>query len=234
MSDRETFDTFIQESLRDRRVSRGEKRDLKQLIRTAKPSNAERAFYRHLAFDAAKSAMNDGADAEVIDWLEDTLKLLLPVTEAETPSSAARCFFAPEDDCPKEITRLLRNAHATIDICVFTITDDRITRAILEAARRRVRVRILTDDDKSHDRGSDVEELVRAGIPLRTDRSDAHMHHKFALFDRRTLLTGSYNWTRSASRDNQENFIVTDDARLVESFSNAFERLWSSFDPSAG
>ncbi|MCA9056002.1 MAG: endonuclease, partial [Planctomycetaceae bacterium] len=51
-------------------------------------------------------------------------------------------------------------ARETVDVCVFTITDDRITRAILDAHRRRVRIRILSDDDKSGDLGSDVERLA--------------------------------------------------------------------------
>ena len=41
------------------------------------------------------------------------------------------------------------------------------------------------------------------------------MHHKFALFDGRRLMTGSFNWTRSASEQNEENLIVTADPVLV-------------------
>ena len=107
-----------------------------------------------------------------------------------------------------------------------TITDDRLTSAILEAHARSVRIRIITDDDKSADLGSDAARFLQAGIALRTDRSRYHMHHKFALFDGALLLNGSYNWTRGAAENNEENFIVTSDRRLVEEFSAAFERLW--------
>jgi phosphatidylserine/phosphatidylglycerophosphate/cardiolipin synthase-like enzyme len=53
------------------------------------------------------------------------------------------------------------------------------------------------------------------------------MHHKFAVVDGKTFLTGSYNWTRGAARDNEENLVVTDDPRPVSSYSEAFERLWT-------
>ncbi len=66
----------------------------------------------------------------------------------------------------------------------------------------------------------------RAGIPLRVDRSPFHMHHKFLVVDGQTLLTGSYNWTRGAARDNEENLIVTGEPRLVSAFAAAFDRLW--------
>lgn len=113
-----------------------------------------------------------------------------------------------------------------MDICVFTITDNRITRAILRAHERRVKVRIISDNDKAHDAGSDIETLERAGIVLRTDKTPDHMHHKFALVDDNTAITGSYNWTRSAAADNFENILVTDDARIVKPYQREFDRLW--------
>ena len=112
-------------------------------------------------------------------------------------------------------------------MCVFTITDDRITTAILEAHARGVAVRVLTDDEKSHDLGSDIDRLRAAGIPCKMDVGNAaHMHHKFALFDGRRLMTGSFNWTRSASEQNEENLIVTADPALVAAFAGRFEMLW--------
>jgi cardiolipin hydrolase len=53
------------------------------------------------------------------------------------------------------------------------------------------------------------------------------MHHKFALFDGKRLLTGSFNWTRSASEQNEENMIVTPDPVLVAAFQGRFEALWN-------
>ena len=55
------------------------------------------------------------------------------------------------------------------------------------------------------------------------------MHHKFAVFDRRILLTGSYNWTRSAAGHNEENLLVTDEAKLVGPYLQRFEKLWESY-----
>jgi cardiolipin hydrolase len=57
------------------------------------------------------------------------------------------------------------------------------------------------------------------------------MHHKFALFDDARLLTGSYNWTRSAADCNEENLIVTGDPRLVGPFRQEFDKLWNICDP---
>ncbi len=89
-------------------------------------------------------------------------------------------------------------------------------------------MRVITDDDKAADGGSDVRRLAQAGIAVRDDRSAAHMHHKFALVDGAALLTGSYNWTRSAARENEENFVITGDRRFVGAFARQFEKLWEA------
>jgi phosphatidylserine/phosphatidylglycerophosphate/cardiolipin synthase-like enzyme len=140
-------------------------------------------------------------------------------------------LFSPGPDCLEGILSCLRSARRTIDVCVFTITDDRIAEALLDAHDRRVSVRVITDNDKASDRGSDVWKLERRGVPVRVDRTEFHMHHKFAVFDGSLALTGSYNWTRGAARDNEENLVISDAPRFVEAFQGEFERLWRQLDP---
>ena len=96
--------------------------------------------------------------------------------------------------------------------------------------RRGVAVRILSDDDKCYDRGSDIFELRTAGIPVAMDASPYHFHHKFAVVDDRIAITGSYNWTRGADRDNRENLLITHDPRIVRAYAEGFEALWSELN----
>ena len=122
-------------------------------------------------------------------------------------------------------------------MCVFTVTDDRISRAILDAHRRGVKVRIISDNDKQHDAGSDLQKFRAAGIAVKVDDQrgsaepglNGHMHHKFAIFDGARLLNGSYNWTRGAADVNFENVVDTADATLITAFTAEFERLWKRF-----
>jgi phosphatidylserine/phosphatidylglycerophosphate/cardiolipin synthase-like enzyme len=137
-------------------------------------------------------------------------------------------WFSPGEGPLNAIVRGVEEARGAIDVCVFTITDDRITRALLDASRRGVRLRVVSDDDKALDMGSDLRRLADAGVPVCLDRTEAHMHHKFAIFDRLRLLTGSYNWTRAAAESNHENVLVSDDARLVQPFCRAFDDLWAA------
>ena len=213
------IDAYLAATLADGRLSRGERQ---ALIALADDAEARDAICRR-AFALAKSTP---LESSVIDWLEEIVRSTR-APDAEATNLRAEAYFSPGDACPRAIERFVRSAARTIDICVFTITDDRLSDAILDAHRRSITVRVITDDAKAEDLGSDIDRLDRAGIAIRVDRSPFHMHHKFALADTKTLLTGSYNWTRGAARDNEENLIITDEARLVKAFAEEFEGLWT-------
>lgn len=220
------FEKMLRQTLADRKLSSSERTALTQVLADARLDGQKLAAHRAVAFDLAREAIGDPHAREVLDWLEAVVKLMHPVKPAGA-AGTYEALFAPFDDLPARVVGLFAAVRASADLCVFTITDDRLSQAILSAHRRGVRVRIITDDDKSSDLGSDVEAFEAAGIPVRVDRTSAHMHHKFAVFDDRTLLNGSYNWTRSAATVNNENFIVTSERLLVDTFARHFEKLWA-------
>lgn len=116
----------------------------------------------------------------------------------------------------------------TMDVCVFTITDDRITRTLMQLHRQGVRVRIITDNECAKQQGSDVQHIAEVGIPIKVDKSEFHMHNKFAIMDNKLVLNGSFNWTTTASSVNHENVIISNNADLVNQFAKHFEDLWNS------
>lgn len=219
---------ILEQSLADRRLSRAEKSVLSQHLNEASADAEQLAHFRRLAFGLAKEVIDATNGTMIVEWLEEIVKVLQS-SDAEATGDIAEAWFSPHSDCPLRIRTLLAQAKRTVEICVFTITDDRLTSAVLEAHDRGVRVRIITDNDKAADLGSDADRFLQAGIELRVDRTEYHMHHKFAVFDRKILLNGSYNWTRGAAVNNEENFVVTNDRRLVSVFSKTFEELWQQF-----
>lgn len=218
------FDAILEQSFADGHLSRAERKAIAARIEEAALDANAVAELRARTFAFARQALKRREPEALLGWLEDMLKALTP---ASTGRGLVEAHFSPGTACRQRIIGLLRAAQRTVDICVFTITDDAITEAILEAHRRGVRVRILSDNDKSTDPGSDLERLERAGIPVAIDASEKHMHHKFALFDGARLVTGSYNWTRSAADHNEENLVVLDDARAIAAFEAEFAALWA-------
>lgn len=226
MVTKEVLEAALRESLEDRRLSRSERHDLKALLGDAPLGDDDRAFLRNRVFAVAKEIAEETPSLVLLDWTQDVIKAL---ESKHARTSQMEVYMSPGDECLDSITRLLRWCQHSADICVFTITDNRVAEAIQSCAARGVKVRVISDNDKSGDTGSDVIRLDREGIAVRLDQSEHHMHHKFAVFDNAKALTGSYNWTRSAATSNRENVLVSDDPRAVGSFSSEFERLWAAF-----
>lgn len=217
----------------DYRLTRGERKGLSRLLEENAVDQNDRNLIRAESFKLVGEAMRDANSTDqalILDWLEEITKLLVHLERGPSNASDRNdVFFSPTDNCVHKIGQMLAATKRELDICVFTITDDRIRREIVNAHERGVAVRILTDDEKSQDRGSDIQFMKGKGIEIRFDQSSYHMHHKFAIFDRRSLLTGSYNWTRSAAEHNEENFLITHDKKFLKAFQNEFNRLWNLY-----
>ncbi|MCL4149381.1 UNVERIFIED_CONTAM: hypothetical protein GTU68_029998 [Idotea baltica] len=139
-------------------------------------------------------------------------------------------FFSPGDDCLQQIQHQIQQARQNIAICVFTISDDRIAREIVSAHKRNISIKIITDNDKQYDLGSDIQKFIKEKIPVKLDNTRYHMHHKFAVFDREKVITGSYNWTRSAAEYNEENIICSNDPAMVLPFLRQFDKMWNELE----
>src|SRR5262245_44506956 len=111
------------------------------------PGEADRAVARGRAFALARSSVATEA-ARTVEWLEEVIRALArPATDGPA-AEKANAFFSPGKACIHEVLRQFDLARQSCDVCVFTITDDRITDAIIRASGRGVAVRIITDNEK--------------------------------------------------------------------------------------
>ncbi len=225
MINQQQIEQVLQDSFADERFSTEEKFQLRELMVSLKEQPDLRAYARNKAFDIAMNSANDGAVAvHVLTWLEKVVKTIDNASKQK--EIRVESAFSPGEGCRDLIQQEIKRSQQSIDICVFTITDQKLRDAILEAFHRGIRIRILSDQDKANDLGSDVDYLKQKGVNVLLDTSPWHMHHKFALFDGVRLLNGSFNWTRSATEKNQENLALTDNVELVSAFTREFEQLW--------
>ena len=54
------------------------------------------------------------------------------------------------------------------------------------------------------------------------------LHHKFAVIDNKTVVTGSFNWSPSAAPTNDETLLVIHSPKLAAHFTQEMDRLWVS------
>ena len=177
-----------------------------------------------------KSRRNIGPDQYYAynEWLVILLEKILNLNESEPENNA---YFSHHDDIREIAIKNLRSARNDLKICMFTISDNPIAEVIDECYARRVNVRIITDDGKIFDKGSDIMPLYKKGINIRIDSDKSLMHHKFVIIDNVKLLTGSYNWTRTGADVNNENMLVTTNNKIVRAYKKEFRRLWLEMSP---
>lgn len=227
------LDQQLRESFADLSLDHSERDELRELGEILDPERVR--FLRNRAFDLVREIIRDeqahdkGVLLQAMKWLEQVNKTLN--FNLEQQRITAHAYFTPGNACRNKIISLCHQAKHSIDVCVFTISDNQLSDALISSHKRGIKVRVVTDDDKQYDSGSDIDVLHSAGIPLRTDQTPAHMHHKFAIFDRHILLNGSFNWTSSATNSNQENILTTDNPTLVREYLAEFEKIWEKYRP---
>ena len=221
------LDAMLRQFLVDNKLCKTEQDALTAWVGKNSHNDHQRAVARSRVFASARQVVTDPMSQQVLSFVEDVLRAVVPMTPAVQSTAADEVYFSPGDACLGAIVRRLRSARSTIDICVFTITDNRISDEILEAHRRGVKIRIITDNDKAYDEGSDIYRFREANIPVVVDETPYHMHHKFAIFDGARVLNGSYNWTRGAADMNEENVMDCGDPDVIARFQGEFNQLWA-------
>ncbi len=165
----------------------------------------------------------------VLPMLAGAQALPAPQPDAASGISAA---FSPHEGSMTLVLRAIRSAQSRIDVAAYLFTSSEVARALADAARRGVRVRLLVD------RKCNLEEQARyaqhalsivqlAGVEVRTIDAYAIFHDKYMVIDGRTVQTGSFNYTYSAAHRNAENVIVVwNDPQLAARFAADWARNW--------
>jgi mitochondrial cardiolipin hydrolase len=140
----------------------------------------------------------------------------------------AEALFSSHQSIEAALTRSIDHSQQSIDVAVYDLASPILAAALIRAAGRGVRVRVLTD--ASGRLPPSLRDPFLMSLEVRAlrgrSRVSGAMHHKFAVFDAERLVTGSYNWTRGARWANYENALFEEDLTLVRAFSEEFERLW--------
>jgi phosphatidylserine/phosphatidylglycerophosphate/cardiolipin synthase-like enzyme len=150
--------------------------------------------------------------------------------------SYKQAFFSPDDDLQGILIQLINNEKSSIRAAIYSFTDGDIARALIEAHERGIVVEIITDHSSMKDKFNKLELLKKSKItvlaynPRTVTVLNNIMHNKFVLFgknveDKSLLWTGSFNWTKSAKVNNQENVIVLDEAHLFDRYDKQFALL---------
>jgi len=149
----------------------------------------------------------------------------------QSVSAMTRVFFTSQESVETELVGLIDESQSTIDLALFRFASQPLALAINRARVRHVRLRLVLDGhSEAEGKTNTLGIAFVAGEVRRLDGkrggTQGIMHHKFVLFDKERVVTGSFNWTAGAEHRNYENALLTDSTDVVAAYGNEFERLW--------
>ena len=162
-----------------------------------------------------------------------------PVQE-HADTSAHEVYFSPDDDVRQKLIDRIDAEQEALYLAIYSFTERDIAQAIERAVDRGVRVEIVADASFLSDRYTKIADLYQKGVqvyiydPKKNKKASARynniMHNKFMIFarnsdDRQLVWTGSFNFTKSACINNQENVVLLYDPVLARRFKHKFEQL---------
>ena len=155
-----------------------------------------------------------------------------PRSPSQTPASVITVdgtrienYFAPEDRVAERILAVVRGAKKSVRFLAFSFTDESLGGVLIERHRAGVSVSGVVEQ-----RGSDTEyaqygPLRQAGIDVLADGNPYVMHHKVLIVDEAIVVTGSFNFSQSADRDNDENVLIIHNPDIARLYLQEYERI---------
>lgn len=152
-----------------------------------------------------------------------------PVTVQATGS--IEVAFSPNFGATDTIVKALHEAKKTILVQAYSFTSKEIAQALADAKKRGVDVKVILDKSQESEKYTSATFLANQQIPVKIDRAFAIAHSKIMIIDDMNVITGSFNFTKSAENNNAENvLIIRGNKELANLYIQNWQWRWSNCD----
>ena len=132
-------------------------------------------------------------------------------------------FFSPKGGCTEALVAEIKRARREILVLAYSFTSKPIAEALIEAKKRGVHVDIVLDRSQEKEAYSELPMIEEHGLYPHIDAHHAIAHNKVMVIDKKTLITGSFNFTHQAEMENAENLLIIKGHRtLMDSYHDSF------------
>jgi phosphatidylserine/phosphatidylglycerophosphate/cardiolipin synthase-like enzyme len=150
-----------------------------------------------------------------------------PFPHVRLGATHVEVYFSPEDGVAKHVLQRLAAAKRSIHFLTFSYTSSAIADAMVAQVQAGLPVQGVFESQNAGGTGSAFNRLRQGGVDVLQDGNCYILHHKTIIIDERTVITGSYNFTNSAEKDNDENLVIVDDPKLARAYLEEFERVYA-------
>ncbi|OQY46044.1 MAG: hypothetical protein B6242_08785 [Anaerolineaceae bacterium 4572_78] len=135
-------------------------------------------------------------------------------------------YFAPEDKVADRIVAELKKAKNNIRFMAFSFTEDSIGEAVIEQAKNGVDVQGIFEKRGSETKYSEFGRMKKKKLNVLQDGNRYILHHKTFIIDDEIVITGSFNFSKNANKNNDENILIIDNKKIAGMFVAEFTKLY--------
>jgi phosphatidylserine/phosphatidylglycerophosphate/cardiolipin synthase-like enzyme len=164
-------------------------------------------------------------------WLIGLMLVLVlwqqkPVEAQPQPAEILAIYFTPPVGAQQGLIKQIDQAKKSIRVMAYGFTQPELAQALVKAKKRGVQVELIQDDKSANNNREALEPLFLAGIEIRSDGEHAIFHNKVMLIDDDIVITGSYNFTKSAEKRNAENIVIFRSAYAAKRYAENWATHW--------
>lgn len=172
-------------------------------------------------------------------WMFDEHKFGgLPSKSAQIPSpvvtladgTVVENYFSTHDHIARHVTSHLTEARQSIRFLAFSFTHKGIGEAMIARARTGVEVSGVFEKSQTAGGHSEYSTLRGIGSPVLVllDANQRNMHHKVIVIDGETTVAGSFNFSESADKTNDENVVIFRSRSIAQQFDAEFRTVFDA------
>jgi len=158
--------------------------------------------------------------------------LLAPLLNAQTNAPDIKVYFSPHGGCTEAVVNALHGARKQILVEAYSFTSEPIAVALIDAEKRGVDVEVILDKSQEQARGTEADLISLSGIRTYSDPAYRIAHDKVMVIDGSKVITGSFNFTKSAEDYNAENLLViSNDPPLADQYATSWKKHLTQSHP---
>ncbi len=129
-------------------------------------------------------------------------------TDLTLNNAPAKVYFSPAPECVKTIVQEIDNAAMEVLVQASSFSSPQIARALQGAAKRAVSVEVILDRSQRSEKYVSALFLTNWKVPAYVDGSHAFARDNVLIIDKTTVITGSFNFRRTADGKDMENILL--------------------------
>ena len=144
--------------------------------------------------------------------------------QIEISQESIQVHFSPGGSPTAAIVKTLDNASKSVLVQAYSFTSAPIAAALKRAHDRGIVVNVILDKSQRSERYTSATFLRNTGISVWIDRSHAIAHNKVMIIDENIVITGSFNFTKSAEERNAENLMIINSRQIAGEYIANWEK----------